>query len=240
VSGAYRFKGGKQTWACSGATTLDVYDPNDPSCKSGHSSGPNGEGCQIDHVDKNTSLVTMSIGGNDADFANDLKDCYTNRFKLHWSHPCSEEAGSIDQKIAALGPRLEQTLQAIHARAPHARIVIVTYPRMFPKDPTGNAACVTIVHVCLTPDDQRFFNDEASKLDRQICASVAAAGVGAECVDGLNAFDGCELGTQDSCLQAPASHISGSTGIGINPGAFHPSKRGQRILGELVNGQIRG
>ncbi len=30
VSGHYGFKGGKQTWACSGATTQDIYDPSDP------------------------------------------------------------------------------------------------------------------------------------------------------------------------------------------------------------------
>jgi len=234
ISDRYRFKGGKQTWACSGATTDDVYDPSDPTCGGGRY----GEGCQVDRVDAGTSLVTMSIGGNDAGFADDLKSCYTNRARLHWSHPCSDAESAIDERIASLGPKLQAALRAIRARAPQARIVIVTYPRLFPADPTHNAACATIEHVCLTPDDQAFFNREAVKLDDAICAATRGAGVGAECVNAIDAFDGCEIDEPDSCLQAPATHISGTTGIGVNPGAFHPSERGQRLLGELIDRQI--
>ena len=161
-----------------------------------------------------------------------------NRAKLAWSRPCSDAAAGIDQKIAAMGPKLQAVLRAIRARAPHARIVIVTYPRMFPAVPTGNAGCITWEHVCLTPADQVFFNQEAEKLDDTICGATAAAGVGAECVNALNAFDGCEMGRPDSCEQAPATYISGTTGIGVYPGSFHPSKRGQQILGQLIDDRI--
>lgn len=239
VSGRYGFKGGKQTWACSGATIDDVYDPNDPTCSGhGHASGKYGEGCQLDRINSDTSLVTLSIGGNDAGFADDLKTCYTNRAKLHWSHPCSDAAPGIDGKISAIGPKLEAALQAMRRRAPHARIVIVTYPRMFPEPPTGNAACVSVEHVCLTPADQEFFNQEGAKLDNEICAATAAAGVGAECINAADAFDGCEIDQPDSCLQAPSTDISGSTVVGINPGAFHPTTRGQQILGQLINQEV--
>jgi hypothetical protein len=232
VAGRYGFKDGVRTWACSGATTEDVFDPADPRCAAhGHASGPNGEGCQVARVDAHTSLVTMSIGGNDAGFADDLRDCYTNRARLHWSHPCSEAGPAIDAKIAAMGPKLQAALQAIRARAPHARIVIVTYPRMFPAVPTGNAACVTFV--CLTPADQVFFNQEAQKLDDTICGAAGAAGVGAECVDAREAFAGCELGRPDSCLQPPRTR-----GFAVDPGSFHPSRRGQRVLGELIARRI--
>lgn len=239
VSGSYRFKGGKRTWACSGAITDDVFDPGDPTCAShGHASGKYGEGCQVARVDADTSLVTMSIGGNDAGFADDLQTCYKNRARLHWSHPCSDAAPDIDEKIAAVGPRLQAVLRAIRARSPHARIIIVTYPRMFPRAPTRNAGCVTVEHVCLTPADQVFFNQEAQKLDDAICSATRAAGVGAECVNALDAFDGCEMGQPDSCLQAPATYISGTSGIGVDPGSFHPSARGQQILGDMIDRRI--
>jgi GDSL-like Lipase/Acylhydrolase family len=91
--------------------------------------GKYGEGCQVARVDGKTSLVTLSIGGNDAGFADDPKTCYTNRARLHWSHPCSDAAPGINGKIDAVGPKLEAALQEIRRRAPHARIVIVTYPR---------------------------------------------------------------------------------------------------------------
>jgi hypothetical protein len=246
VSGTYEFRGGKQTWACSGSITRDVYDgPGDPSCRQGHASGSYGEGCQVNRVDANTSLVTMTIGGNDAGFANDLKACYMAE-RPGGSHEagCVGQQAAIDARIAAIPRRLIADLRAIRARSPHARIVVLTYPRPFEHDPTKRAGCLKLgwgpasYHLCLAPGDQRFLNDEARRLDDTICGAVAAAGVGAECVDAYDAFDGCELGQPDGCLQSPTAHINGSTVIGINSGAYHPTAKGQRILGELVNRQI--
>jgi len=85
VSNRYAFEGGKQTWACSGSITKDIYDPGDPRCSAGHASGRYREGCQADRANADTSLITMSIGGNDAGFSDDLRSCYENRAKLHWS-----------------------------------------------------------------------------------------------------------------------------------------------------------
>ncbi len=238
VSSEYTFQDGKQTWACSGSITKDIYDPNNPTCSAGHASGPYGEGCQANRVNANTSLITMSIGGNDAGFADDLKSCYENRAKLHWSQACSYEAQTINTKIAGIKPNLIADLKALHARAPHARIILMTYPKLFPDPPMGNAGCITIAHVCLTPADQSFFNQEAVKLDDTICADAQAAGVGAECINATNAFADCEIGRSNPCVQAPSSHISGSTGLGINPGAYHPTDRGQQILGQLIDQEI--
>jgi hypothetical protein len=237
VSGTYRFKGGKQTWACSGSITKDIYDPNNAKCTDGHASGKYGEGCQAKRVHASTSLITMSIGGNDAGFSDDLKGCYMNRIKLHWSKSCSYQRSTIDQKIAAIRPNLIADLQALRGRAPHARIILMTYPKLFPEPPTGNSGCV-LANICLTKGDQEFYNQEAVKLDNAICSAAAQAGVGAECVNAANAFTGCEIDQSSSCLQSPHTHVSGSTGVGINPGAYHPTQRGQEILGELIDREI--
>lgn len=246
VTGTYAFERGTQTWACSGSVTRDVYNgPDDPSCSEGHASGRYGEGCQVDRVNANTSLVTMTIGGNDAGFSDDLQTCYMAE-RPGGSHEagCVAQQAQIDAKIAEIPSRLIADLQAIHERAPHARIVVLTYPRPFPSDPQQTTGCLTVgwgpasYHLCMSPGDQRFLNAEARKLDDAICGAVAAAGVGAECVDAYDAFDGCEMGEPDGCLQSPTAHVSGSTVIGINPGAYHPTARGQRILGDLVNDQV--
>jgi hypothetical protein len=246
VSGSYGFKGGKQTWACSGSITRDIYDgPNDPNCTQGHASGSYGEGCQVGRVNANTSLVTMTIGGNDAGFADDLKNCYMAE-RPGGAHEagCTGQQATIDGEINGMTPRLVADLQAIRARAPHARIIIVTYPRPFPENPTQTGACLTLgasvlsYHLCLSPGDQRFLNEEAAKLDTAVCSAVQSASVGAECVNGLGAFAGCEMTDQHSCLQAPTAHVSGSTLIGINPGAYHPTVQGQQILGQLINQEI--
>ncbi len=247
VSGAYEFRNGKQTWACSGSITRDIYDgPNDPNCSQGHASGSYGEGCQVNRLDPNTSLVTMTIGGNDAGFANDLKNCYmAERPGGAHESGCVGQQSTIDGEIAQMKPRLIADLQAIRARAPHARIIIVTYPRAFPENPTQSGACLNLgvsvatYHLCLSPGDQRFLNSEAAKLDTAVCSAVQAAGVGAECVDAYNAFGGCEMTDAQSCLQAPTAHISGSTVVGINQGAYHPTAQGQQILGQLINQEIQ-
>ena len=246
VSGTYAFAGGKQTWACSGSITRDIYDgPNDPNCSQGHASGSYGEGCQVNRVSANTSLVTMTIGGNDVGFANDLKTCYLAE-RPGGAHQagCIAQQSQIDGEITQMTPRLIADLQAIRARAPHARIIILTYPRPFPENPTTTGACLTLgasilsYHACLSPADQRFLNQEAAKLDTAVCSGVRAAGVGAECVNAYDAFSGCEMGEPHSCLQAPTAHVSGSTGIGINPGAYHPTAQGQQILGQLIDQEI--
>lgn len=239
VSDTFAFKGGKRTWACSGSTTKDIYDPNHANCSKGSASGKYGEGCQLYRVDPNTSLITMSIGGNDAGFSKELKSCYFNRMKLHWSKSCSYEAGDINANIAGIRPNLIADLKQLHRRAPHARIILITYPKLFRDPPVHNEGCVTFEHVCLTKGDQAFYNQEAVKLDNAICSDAAAAGVNAECINAANAFQGCEIGQNDSCVQAPDAHISGSSWVGTNQGAYHPTQRGQTIMGALVNEEIQ-
>ena len=128
--------------------------------------------------------------------------------------------------------------------APHARIVILTYPRSFPAIPTGTGACLTLgasiarsTACCLSPGDQRFLNDEAAKLDTAVCSAVQSADVGAECVNAYNSFAACEMGVPP-CAAGRSAHVSGSTVIGINPGAYHPTAEGQQILGQLINQEI--
>lgn len=257
VSGTYDFKGGKQTWACSGSITKDIYDPNHPNCSKGAASGTHGEGCQVDRVNKQTSLVTLSIGGNDAGFADDIQSCYehhglqlllqgaTGGNQIVHGTSCSGEAALINEKIKNdVEPGVTADLQQIRHNAPHARIIIITYPRLFPENPTGNVDCAShVVHVCLTPADQRFLNEEAAALDNAICSAAAAAGVGAECVNAYNAFAGCESGQPDSCVQPLSVSTSAESwnplkDVHANDGAFHPSARGQQILGQLINQEI--
>lgn len=175
----------KDPLACSGSITRDIYDgPGDPNCSQGHASGSYGEGCQVDRVNPKTSLVTMTIGGNDVRFANDLKNGYMAE-RPGGAHEagCTGQQSTIDGEINDMRPWLVADLQATRARAPHARIIILTYPRPFPENPTQTGACLTLgvsvasYHLCLSPGDQRFLNDEAAELDSTICSAVQSAGV---------------------------------------------------------------
>ncbi|WP_162795524.1 GDSL-type esterase/lipase family protein [Nonomuraea lactucae] len=98
--------------------------------------GQYGELGQIDkgYLDENTTLVTVSIGGNDAGFGPVIKERIMNLSQL-----CQDvtipEIGNEPLRMALpkhiQGPvcaSIIQALQAIHRAAPNARIVLMGYP----------------------------------------------------------------------------------------------------------------
>lgn len=65
----FSFNGSFTAVYCSGATSEDLDNPNDKN---------DNEGPQLDSLNDDTSLVTMSIGGNDLGFSSVLTDCVMN------------------------------------------------------------------------------------------------------------------------------------------------------------------
>jgi hypothetical protein len=117
---------------CSGAKTGDMFNPQgvDPD-------GPNPP--QLNAVDSTTSVVSLTIGGNDIGFSEVAQSCITvNPF----SHPCLDKynSGGVDQlkaRIEATAPKVAAVLQGIKSRAPSARIFVVNYPAIFPETGYG-------------------------------------------------------------------------------------------------------
>jgi lysophospholipase L1-like esterase len=96
--------------ACSGATVADVENRQVPALGSG------------------TAYVTVSVGGNDAGFADVLTECA----QPAWLSDCMgaiDDAEYIVQNV--LPGRLETLYAQIGTRAPNARVVVVGYPRIF-------------------------------------------------------------------------------------------------------------
>ncbi|HEX6150086.1 SGNH/GDSL hydrolase family protein [Nocardioides sp.] len=96
--------------ACSGASIPDVTST------------------QLSALSASTSYVTISIGGNDAGFAEVLTDCALP----WWAADCD---GSIDDAQAFINNQLPGQLSTLYAairtRAPSATVVVVGYPRIF-------------------------------------------------------------------------------------------------------------
>jgi lysophospholipase L1-like esterase len=117
--------------SCSGATTEDMTAPQ------GVEPGPNPP--QFDSLDSETTVVSLTIGGNDIGFSEVAESCITvNPF----SSPCRDKytAGGKDQlaeRIAATAPKVAAVLQDIHARSPAAEIYVVNYPAIFPETGYG-------------------------------------------------------------------------------------------------------
>ncbi|MGG5257850.1 SGNH/GDSL hydrolase family protein [Phycicoccus avicenniae] len=96
--------------ACSGATVADVTNS------------------QLPALSASTSYVSISIGGNDAGFADVLTECA----QPGWMSDCN---GAVDGAQAfvngTLPSRLSSLYSSIRAKAPNAKVTVVGYPRIF-------------------------------------------------------------------------------------------------------------
>jgi lysophospholipase L1-like esterase len=222
IADTFPFHKGSSFWACSGATTGDVLR------------GGAGEAPQVDRVTPDTSLVTLSIGGNDVGFARVLAGCIV---RLPWSGDCQGQGGQIAGRMRTLGTDLRSVLATIVARAPLARVIVVGYPRIF-SDTSGRD------FDNISVGDQRWLNQRAKELDDVIRQAVqtadqgivAAHGAGSvEYVDALYAFAGHEIGTKDPFVNGLDLNLSA---LSVEARSFHPNADGYRRLAGLVGRQI--
>jgi lysophospholipase L1-like esterase len=95
--------------ACSGAVTADVLNS------------------QVNALSASTTLVTVSIGGNDAGFSDVVVTCTTGSDSTCVNRV--NQARTFAQ--TTLPGRLDAVYSAIRGRAPNARVVVLGYPRLF-------------------------------------------------------------------------------------------------------------
>ncbi|HEY8481275.1 MAG TPA: SGNH/GDSL hydrolase family protein [Spirillospora sp.] len=223
VSKAFRFAKGSSFWACSGATTADVMK------------GRGGEPPQINRVGPDTSLVTLSIGGNDVGFSRVLTGCVV---KLPWSGGCTGQGEDIARRMAELRTNLPALLEEITRRAPRARVIVMGYPRAFSERSGVDGDNITV-------SDQRWLNARARDLNRLIGESVAEVdaritareGRGSvEFVDAYSAFAGHEVGSEDPYMNGLSLNLSG---LEAAPRSYHPTAAGQHALASLFIEQIK-
>jgi lysophospholipase L1-like esterase len=136
--------------ACSGATIADVT------------------AAQVGALTPSTGLVTISVGGNDAGFADVLTECA----QPGWMSDCDE---AIDGAQAIVHGSLPGSLAALYAdirnRAPAARVVVVGYPRIFNGEDCNAATW-------FSPSEEARLNQTADLLNSRLAAQAAAAGFG--------------------------------------------------------------
>ncbi|MGQ4417457.1 SGNH/GDSL hydrolase family protein [Streptomyces sp. SAS_269] len=72
-----------------------------------------------------TTLVALTVGGNDAGFPGVMQSCATTG--------CPAE-DDVNRDIDNTMPKIERTLREIHDQAPNAKIVLLGYPRLFNED----------------------------------------------------------------------------------------------------------
>ncbi|SDM82745.1 GDSL-type esterase/lipase family protein [Nonomuraea jiangxiensis] len=121
--------------ACAGAETENVLPFGERNAFGDAVLGQYGELSQIDKgfLDRNTTLVTLGIGGNDTGFGPIIQTC------LIHSLPCYAAAlpefgfaplsVTVPERInGKVRDSIIQTLRAIHREAPNAKILLMGYP----------------------------------------------------------------------------------------------------------------
>jgi lysophospholipase L1-like esterase len=152
--------------SCSGAKTVDMTNPQnvDPD-------GPNPP--QFNSLDASTTVVSLTIGGNDIGFSEVAESCITlNPF----SSPCKNKynSGGKDQlaeRIEATAPKVAAVLQGIHTRSPAAKIYVVNYPAIFPETGSG---CWPQMPISFT--DAPYLRATEQKLNAMLATQAAANG----------------------------------------------------------------
>lgn len=245
----YDFEGDYDFHACSGAEVKDLLPGDQPPDENndGVPDGENvpdhanvGESPQLEHLNEDTSLVTVSIGGNDVGFAEVIKSCLW-RGVVETAASCEEDMGeSTRRKIRNLKDDLVDLYNKMQGRAPNARILVVGYPRMFPDDPIGPLEVGPSLETGdldepIDPADQRWMNEMGRLLNQTTKQAAEEAGV--EFVDVHDALEGHEIGTEDSWIND--LDLSLENGGFADMGSFHPNDQGHAAIARRVKQQVR-
>jgi lysophospholipase L1-like esterase len=203
--------------SCDSATTGDVLT---------QTQGSNPP--QITAVTPTASLVTVTIGGNDINYLGSAFACSA----AYATGGCSAtvDKGQLSPLVAQLPSKLDATVRAIRSAAPHASIVLVTYPEIIPMDPS---ACPAL-H--LTPED-------ASTI-AWLGQSLEAASVQVAHQEGILLADAyVRADGHGPCAPSGQAWIFGST-VTVSPSTgnfpYHPTDAGRAEMAGLVEQAISG
>ena len=134
--------------ACSGATVADVTNT------------------QLSALSTSTTHVSISVGGNDAGFADVLSECAMPA----WSSDCNGAIDTAQSYIANVLPgRLSTLYAAIRSKAPNAKVVVVGYPRLFMGEDCN-------AFTWFSPSEQTRLNQTADLLNSRTSAQATAKG----------------------------------------------------------------
>ncbi|MFI1800462.1 SGNH/GDSL hydrolase family protein [Streptomyces sp. NPDC020379] len=172
--------------ACSGARTGDVL------------SG------QLGPLNASTGLVSITIGGNDAGFADTMTTCV-----LSMESVCLDRIAQARAYIQNTLPgRLDGVYSAISAKAPSARVVVIGYPRFYKLDGSCFGG--------LSENVRSAVDDAADAIDAVI--AERAADHGFAYADVNTTFSGHEICSGSPWLNSVAFPVDES---------YHPTASGQ-------------
>ncbi|MEV6103674.1 SGNH/GDSL hydrolase family protein [Streptomyces sp. NPDC051940] len=204
--------------SCGGARTVHMWEQQ----------GSNPP--QLDALDKTTTLVSLGISGNDIGFGEIIGTCTALSFTDPTGNPCERRytATGTDElaaRIADASAKVDKVIDAIHDRAPRARVVVVGYPVIVPDDGVGCRPAVM-----MADKDIPYLRDTEKRLNDML--RTVAAGNRAQYADSYAATVG-----HDIC-KSPADRWVEPL-VPANPAApFHPNAKGEQAMADAVLGLL--
>ncbi len=172
--------------ACSGATTADVINS------------------QVSALRPSTTLVSITIGGNDAGFSRVMETCV-----LASTSTCVNAVKTAETFIASQLPALlNKTLTTIRTDAPSATVVVLGYPDLY--DLAKSGSCIG-----LSTQDRTALNQGADDLDNALQAAAQANHDTFADVRGQ--FSGHEICDSGSTTPPPPGRSSGTCPSSAEP-----------------------
>lgn len=200
--------------SCTGAQTRDLLGRQTTS--DGQQVPP-----QLGALTPDTDLVTIGLGANNFHlYARMATVCR----KMRRICPLADQRDELGHIVDLLRPALVESLQLVRDRAPDARVLLVSYPRLLP--PTGD--CPRLPR--MRPQDRATFRGINLRLREEMRAAANEAGV--EFVDFYAASEG-----HDVCSRHP--WIQGRVGSSRHGAALHPLPAGQAALARLIERTLR-
>ena len=218
---------------CGGATLENILD-TPQVVYSGDLQAP-----QIESVQANTDLVTITAGGNDINYVGSLtRESYSTNptvfdviadpqhrsligaaFRGDPTDPTDQEVNQ--RSLDDLENRWVRVLDSIRQRAPQARIVILDYLTLLPQPGQGCGGAP------LSPQRGRYFLEIAEQL--QLATKKAAQRSGVELVELSKASR-----DHDACAEEPWVTGWDVSGVMTGQSPWHPNAAGVQATAELL------
>jgi lysophospholipase L1-like esterase len=197
--------------SCSGATTEHILGP-------WRELAP-----QLDAVDADTRLVTVTIGGNDVRYTSGLS---ASACHVVGTGRCGDVPPATEADWVGLEQRMNRIAVAVRARAPSARLVFVDYPTLLPP----NGACPAL---SLTPEEAESFRQVTRRV-----VEITARAARANHADLVQAS--ALTAAHDACSAAPWANGYPSPGHPIVGAPFHPRLEAHSAIADALDKLIWG
>lgn len=208
--------------ACAGKTTEHVQGTQIPQMVNFFANHPN-----------SPKLITMTIGGNDVGFSEELKGCITGN--------CVSRKAAVSARIANLLTPLKTLYQTVRAASPYADVVVGGYPGLVQlngRSNSTNAVCGRVEN-----DEREMVNALAVQLNTVIYNAASATGVWSVGQRVLNLFEhhnACSLNGYDEYIHAANLEIIGGEVSGVlDAKTLHPKNSGQLWYSYAFDAEIK-